>query len=111
VAGGLHAPSAEQLNRFRQAIDRDASAFKTVVRLKDFAETFGEVQGDRLKTAPKGYEREHPEIALLQLKQVWVAHRFTDQEVLADDFMNQVVKACQTMRPFLDVLTDMLQQG
>lgn len=57
VAGGLYAPTPEQLNRFRQAIDEDAATFKKVTHAKDFVEVFGEIDGDRLKTAPKGYDR------------------------------------------------------
>lgn len=104
VAGGLHEPSPEQLNRFRQSIDRDATAFNELTRRKDFVDVFGTVTGERLKTAPKSYDQAHPEIALLQLKQVVVVHRFSDQEVMADDFEHQVIYACRAMRPFLDYL-------
>ncbi len=102
VAGGLHQPAPEQLNRFRQAIDQKADAFKKLSRAKAFVETFGAVEGERLKTAPQGYDRTHPEIALLQLKQVTVVHHFSDQDVLARDFSERVAAACRAMRPFLD---------
>ncbi len=104
VAGGLHQPAPEQLNRFRQAIDQKADAFKNITRTRAFVETFGAVEGERLKTAPQGYDRAHPEIALLKLKQVTVVHRFSDPDVLARDFPGQVIKACRVMRPFLDYL-------
>ena len=104
VAGGLHQPAPEQLNRFRQAIDQKADAFKKLTRAKAFVETFGVIEGERLKTAPQGYDRAHPEIALLQLKQVTVVHHFSDQDVLARDFSGQVTGACRVMRPFLDYL-------
>ena len=106
VAGGLYAPTPEQLNRFRQAIDEDAATFKKVTHAKDFVEVFGEIDGDRLKTAPKGYDRAHPELALLQLKQITAVHRFSDQEVLAPAFVGQVIVACRAMRLFLDYLAD-----
>jgi uncharacterized protein (TIGR02453 family) len=109
AAGGLYDPSPEQLTLFRQAIDRDAAAFRKVTAQRDFVAVFGAIQGSRLKTAPKGYDRNHPEIVLLQLKQVTVVHHFSDQEVLTDDFKDQVVTACRAMRPFLDYLTDILQ--
>jgi uncharacterized protein (DUF2461 family) len=70
---------------------------------------FGAVQGERLKTAPKGYDRAHPEIGLLQLKQILVFHHFTDREVLAGDFREKVVGTCRAMRPFLDYLQGVLQ--
>jgi uncharacterized protein (DUF2461 family) len=73
LAGGLYAPEPEQLARFRRAIDRDATQFKGITSTKSFLETFGAIRGERLKTAPQGYDRSHPEIELLQLKQVTVA--------------------------------------
>ncbi len=36
-----------------------------IVQAPDFVEAFGTVEGARLKTAPKGYDREHPAIDLL----------------------------------------------
>jgi uncharacterized protein (TIGR02453 family) len=109
VASGLHMPMPGQLDRFRQSIVRDATTFKKITHARNFVETFGTVGGDRLKTAPKGYDRTHPEIALLQLKQITVAHLFSDQEVLRSDFEGRVVTMCRTMKPFLDYLSSILQ--
>jgi uncharacterized protein (TIGR02453 family) len=109
VAGGLYAPAPEQLERFRRAIARDATVFKRVTQNRGFVAAFGEVQGDRLKTAPKGYDRAHPEIALLQLKQITAYHPMTDQAVLSGDFREQVINACRALRPFLDILDEMLE--
>ena len=41
-----------------------------------------EIAGEKLKTAPKGYERTHPDIDLLQFKQVIVIRQFTDAEIV-----------------------------
>lgn len=109
TGGGLHEPTAEQLDHFRQAIDRNANAIKKVTQARDFVTLFGTVEGERLKTAPKGYDRAHPEIELLQLKQFMAVHHFTDQEVLAGDFKTKVVSTCRGMRPFLDYLEEIMQ--
>jgi uncharacterized protein (TIGR02453 family) len=109
VAGGLYNPTAEQLQRFRQAIDAHAGRFKEVTGAQAFVRTFGNLAGERLKTAPKGFDRSHPEIALLQLKQITAIHHFSDQEVLAPDFADQVASACRAMKPFLETLEGILQ--
>jgi uncharacterized protein (TIGR02453 family) len=106
VAGGLYAPTPKQLERFRQRIDREATAFKKITRAKAFAEIFGKLEGERLKTAPKGYDRDHPEIELLQLKQITVIRRFSDKEVLRQDFAEQVISTCHAMRPFLNYVKE-----
>ena len=108
IAGGLHMPSPEQLSRFRQAIDHDAASFKAITGNKAFIQQFGKIQGERLKTAPKGVDRAHPEIELLRLKEVTVLHYFTDQEILAVDFPGRAVMVCRAMRPFLDYLDEVL---
>ncbi len=104
VGGGLYDPTPQQLERFRQAIVQDAAGFRQIVQAPDFVDVFGAVEGARLKTAPKGYDREHPAIDLLQLKQILAMRRFQDEEVLTPDFAGRVVAACWAMRPFLKYL-------
>ncbi len=101
IAGGLHEPDPKRLDRFRQAIVRDAGSFKKIVEAKAFREYFGEVEGEKLKSAPRGYSRDHPEIELLRLKQVTVYHRFSDREMLESDIVRQTIKGFKRMKPFL----------
>jgi uncharacterized protein (TIGR02453 family) len=108
LAGGMWEPTTEQLVHFRQAIDQNAAEFKQITSEKALLDYFGGIEGEKLKTAPQGYDRSHPEIELLQYKQVVVVHYFTDKQVLANDFLDQVVSGCQAMRPFLDYLDDIL---
>jgi uncharacterized protein (TIGR02453 family) len=102
LAGGMYEPMPEQLARFRQWIDEDAREFKEIITEQAFVDYFGGIEGDKVKTAPQGYDRNHPEIELLRLKQVVVVRHFTDQQVLADDFLDLVIKGCRVLRPFLD---------
>ena len=103
-------PSPEQLAKFRHAIDQDANGLKKIVRARSFIDYFGTIQGEKLATAPQGYNRTHPDIELLQLKQVTVVHHFSDKEVLARDFPAQAAKVCKAMKPFLDYLNGVLRQ-
>ena len=108
VAGGLHAPDSAQLVRFRDAIARDSKPFKKVVNHKAFKEAFGEVSGEKLKTVPKGYDRDHPDIELLRMKEVVAVKRFPDAQVLKPGFSAQVVEAFTAMKPFLDYLNSVI---
>ncbi len=109
VAGGIYDPTTQQLYRFRQAMDEDATEFKQIAHARDFVDYFGGVEGEKLKTAPQGYDRSHPEIELLKLKQIIAVRYFQDQEVLAEDFPVKVIAGCRAMRPFLDYLDDILE--
>ena len=109
IAGGLYMPTPEQLARFRMAIDQDAASFKVIVEDKEFKKYFGMLGGEKVKTVPQGYTRDHPEIELLRFKQVVVVHRLSDEIVLSPRFSTQVIKTFTAMKPFLDYLNAILK--
>ena len=102
VAGGLHEPESAQINRFRAAISRNPRKFKAIVAHASFKRYFGEIGGDKLKTVPQGYDRAHPEIELLRMKEVVAVHHLSDADILAPGIAKHVVKACTAMKPLLD---------
>ena len=104
LAGGMYMPTPEQLSKFRAVIAADAKPLKGITGNRTFVKTFGSLDGDRLKTAPKGFPADHPEIELLKLKQLVVAHRFSDREVLAPTFIGEMTGTCKALKPFLDYL-------
>lgn len=108
VAGGMYAPSAEQLAKLRQEIDYEPGRLKAVIHHPDFVEVFGEVLGDSLKSAPKGYDKNHEEIVLLRKTQFYVMHTYTDAEVTSTGFAKLVIAHCRTMKPLLDYLNEIL---
>src|SRR3990170_3121233 len=101
IAGELHEPDPKRLAKFRQAIERDPRPFKKIVGAKAFREYFGEVEGEKLATAPRGYSRDHPEIELLRMKQITVYHRIPDRQLLAPGLVKETVKGFKLMKPFL----------
>ena len=92
------------LAKVRQEIDYNASELRTLVSAPDFRETFGEIQGDSLKRAPKGYDPDHPNIALLKLKDYIVLRKLTDEEVTDAQFPDQALATFKTMIPFVHYL-------
>jgi len=109
IAGGLYMPSPEQLARFRRAIDQDAAPFKAVLKAQEFKEYFGTLEGEKVKTVPQGYSREHPEIELLRFKQVVVVHRLSDETILSQKFGTHTIEVFKAMKPFLDYLNQILR--
>ncbi|MCU0431790.1 MAG: DUF2461 domain-containing protein [Cytophagaceae bacterium] len=88
--GGFWGPNTEDLQRIRQDIDLNHDAWRTLFKEKTFKNTFGALQGEQLSTAPKGYPKDHPAIDLLRYKQFLIKHTFSDEEVLATDFVKKV---------------------
>ncbi len=108
IAGGLHEPESVQINAFRSAIARDSRKFKSILAAQAFKRQFGEVGGEKLKTSPQGFPRDHPEIELLRLKEVLAVRSLPDKTVLSPGFVSQVTEACKAMKPFLDYLSSVV---
>lgn len=69
VGAGYYAMAKDQLARFRTAIDADATGAELAQLVADAAKrkyTLGAI--DELKTAPRGYPKDHPRIELLRKK-------------------------------------------
>ena len=102
-------PTPEQLAGFRKALDRNAAPFKAIINDREFKKTFGAVGGEKVKTVPQGYGRDHPDIELLRFKQVTVVHQLSDEMVLSSEFGAHAIKTFKAMKPFLDYLNAILK--
>ena len=108
IGGGFWGPKKKDLSLIRKQIEADSSPLRNAINAAEFKDYFKELRGEQLKTAPKGFEKDHPEIDLLRYKQFLVNHRFTDEEVLSKDFAFKVVDGFQKMMPFLNAMTEYL---
>ena len=108
VAGGFWDPNKEDLKRFRDEFELDDKRIRGITADKNFIKHFGTLQGDALKTAPKGYDKEHPAVDLIRMKQYIVVKKFTDKQVMDKNFHQEVVQSFEAMRPFLDYMTEVV---
>ena len=108
VGGGFWQPEAPDLKRIREEIAADASPFREIINSVSFKKHFGELGGQQLKTNPRGYPKDHPAIDLLRYKSFVVSKHFTDKEVQAPGFAEEVLKYFKATRPFFDYMSDVL---
>lgn len=108
LAGGFWEPSKEDLARIRHEIAYDSASLLAIINSEDFKKSFAKLDGDQLKSAPKGYPRDHEAIELLRYKNFLLMQKFTDEEVLQPAFLQSVVQGFQAMRPFFDYISDVL---
>ncbi|PCH76154.1 MAG: TIGR02453 family protein [Flavobacteriaceae bacterium] len=108
VAGGFWGPNKEDLLRIRKEFELDGFEIREVLADKIFKENFGELRGDGVKTAPRGFEKEHENIDLIRKKQFILVRNFTDKEVLSVGFMDEVNASFIAMRPFLNLMSSIL---
>lgn len=108
VAGGFFGPVPADLKLIRDDIAFDPGPLQKIIKSKGFTSTFGQLEGEQLKTAPKGYAADHEAIDLLRFKQYLLIRRFTDEEVLAASFLEEANKTFKAMRPFFDYMSEVL---
>ena len=68
IATGFWEPNKDDLFRIRKEFEMDASEMRKIVSNKKFKSVWGDLTGDELKTAPKGFDKEHENIDLIRKK-------------------------------------------
>jgi uncharacterized protein (TIGR02453 family) len=105
LAAGKHMPEPKELLAIRQAVAGKTGEFLKIVENKKFLELFGELHGEKLKTAPKGFEKDHPAVEYLKFKSFTVATpQEKDKAVLSADFTASVLKILKETKPLIDFL-------
>lgn len=108
IGGGFFGPEKDDLLRIRQELEYDVQPIETITRHPDFVQHFGALQGEEVKTAPKGFSQEHPHITWIRKKQFYALRPFTDQEIVRADFAEQVVDTYRALRPLFDYMSAVL---
>lgn len=108
VGGGFWEPNNEDLLRIRKELELDASELREIIADENFKKFFGTLQGEELKTAPKNFDKTHPDIDLIRKKQYLLTRKFSNKEVLSSNFKEEVIATFAAMRPFFNYMSDVL---
>lgn len=108
VGAGFWNPEKDDLKRVRKEWEMDATEIRAILNDKVCEKHWGKMTGNSLKTAPMGFDREHPDIDLINYKQWIFKHQFSDEEVLSADFCKNIDLQFKIIRPFFDYMTEVL---
>lgn len=110
LAGGFWDPNKEDLLRIRKEIAQDASEIREILKDKNYIKHFGGKfdSFNELKTAPRGFDKAHPDVDLLRKKGFVAIKNFTDKEVLSANFVDKVDEGYKALRPFFNLFSDIL---
>ncbi len=100
LAGGAYLPQGDWLKAIRQEIAYNPEEFKGILKAPSFKKYFKEMEGEQLKTAPRDYPKDHPEIELLKYKSFLASHYCDDKHVLSTDFLDHCEKVFEALYPF-----------
>ena len=109
IGGGFWQPEKDDLFRIRKEIEQDATEFREILEDKEYVKYFGgQFVGDELKSAPRGFDKEHKDIDLLRKKGFIAIRNFTDADVLSPNFLSELDDTFKALRPFFNLFSDVL---
>ena len=102
IAGGVHWPDAPDLKKIRKEIAFFHEDLEKIVSDKKFKSEFGALDRDEnnsLKTAPKGFEKDHPAIEFLKLKCITATQKIDDKLLSDKDFVKIISDKLIALKP------------
>ena len=108
IACGFWDPNPKDLYRIRKEFLHDANEFRKILKSKEIYSNWGNLEGTELKTAPRNFDKNHPDIDLIRKKQFVFKINYSDKEVLEKRFIDKIELSLKAIRPFLNYMTDVL---
>lgn len=102
--GGLWCPPPDMLRKLRRAIVDNSEEFNEIISAPGLLKLFPGWTGEKLKTAPKGWDRAHPQIELLRLKDYGKFHRCTPRFFDSADWPERSAELFGVLKPLVDFL-------
>ena len=97
LAGGAWRPDRRSLARVRDAIAWKADEWRKAKRRL-------QLEGDKLKRAPRGYAEDHPQIEDLKRLDLVASIEFTEAQVCGSRWLSEVTAAANKLAPIVGFL-------
>ncbi|MFC4060687.1 DUF2461 domain-containing protein [Planomonospora corallina] len=106
VAAGTYSVQGERLARYREAVDEETSGVP-LARIVDGVRAAGyAVEGDRLRTRPRGVPEDHPRLELLRHRSLHASLRFEPEPwVHTPEVLDRVRTVWRDLTPLVEWLT------
>lgn len=111
LGGGAYHLEAPDLSGYRQAVDGPSGA--ALARIVEALSRGGwEVGGDRLRTAPRGWSRDHPRVDLLRHRSLTAMQWVRDADIVTTPALADHVRASwRELRPLVEWLGAVVSTG
>lgn len=110
IGGGVYMPPSPMLKKIRNHIDLHGGALQKVLEGKNFKKTYGDIDGGpELKTAPKGFPKDHPYIAFLRKKSFTAIRNISIDDLTSEDMVKTCVDSFEALMPLIHFLNDGLE--
>lgn len=107
IAGGNYMPPPDMLQAIRQEIDYNGDKLGKILKAKSYTTYFdGLDQEDKLKTVPKGYDKEHKHLDLLKLKSFIAFTNVDEKKLNSKDILTYLGNGYKAMLPLNQFLRE-----
>lgn len=100
LGGGMYKPGSAVIKKIRQEIDYNPRVLQEILNEPAFKETFDEIKGEKLTSAPQGYPKDHENIELLKLKSFFVLNDFDDEKLQNESAVGFCLNNYKKLYPF-----------
>jgi uncharacterized protein (TIGR02453 family) len=105
IGAGVYGLQPEKLRKVRNGIYFNCAEFKKILCSKPVKSNFGTLYDyGKLKTAPKGFDKNFPDIDLLRYRHYFLSHAVSDKDIEKPDYAKQVIALYKTLHPFVSFL-------
>lgn len=104
TGGGLWCPESKVLKKIRRAIVDNIEEFRGIIDAPELVTDYPQWDGPWLKTAPKGYDRDHPDIDLLRLTSYSREHLLSRDFFSHDGWQEEAARLLLVLKPLNDFI-------
>ncbi len=100
LGGGIYCPEKDTLDAVRTEIYNNPQEFISILENNEFKQTFGELEGRKLKKSPRGFDHSFEYVDLLKYKDYIVSTPIKEEDILSNNLLNQAVEIFRILYPF-----------
>lgn len=109
IAGGMYSPEPQTLKSIRTRLYNDPEEFKSIISDEAFKKDFFLYNEEMLKVAPRGFDKDYPDIGLLKYKHYAPISNVSDEELIHPEFIHLVLDKFERIKPFNDFLRETIE--
>jgi len=108
IACGSYMPEKDQLYAIRQEIAYNAAPLRKIIA-SDSLKAFSLYEKDKLKTGPKGFPKEHPDMDLLCNRHFILTRDLSNEELLSPAFLEKITAELKLTVSFVSYLNEAME--
>ena len=104
IGGGMYMPEPQVLRAVREQIVASPNEFLAILQARPFRKIFGELEGERLRTMPKGFSADSEAAEYIRYKQFLFAKVFAPKVATTARLLPAILECFQTGMPLIRLL-------